>query len=160
MTTKQNIVNRHWMGALRHERGAALVMSLVLLLILTVMGIGAMLTSSTEFSLSGNYMISKEAYYAADGGMAYAIRDGQYYNVNLDGTGGGPFPAVGVDLAYDGTDASGDILLLTAHQDPPEGLGFGTGFDANYFIVEAEGTARQSAASRQTVIKAEIVVAQ
>jgi type IV pilus assembly protein PilX len=157
--SKHNVTPHCMRGdCITNEAGAALVLSLVILLVLTFIGLGAMLSSTTELSLSGNYKLSKQAYYAAEGGTAYALRDNQYYFVDpADPVK--PFPAGGVDLSVDGTTASGDVTLLASNQEPPQGMGFGMTVRANYFVVETSGRSTQGSFSRMQVYKAEIVPA-
>lgn len=56
-----------------YQRGAALVFSLVILLILTILGISAMRTSSLEQIMTGNTQESTRALQAADSGAGIAL---------------------------------------------------------------------------------------
>jgi Tfp pilus assembly protein PilX len=56
---------------LQSQRGAALVMAIMILLILTVLGIYAVTTSTLETKIAGNERFLKDAFYAADGGIDY-----------------------------------------------------------------------------------------
>jgi len=51
------------------ERGFILVTAMVILLLLMLIGIGAMRTSSTEVLIAGNDKFHKEAFYSADSGV-------------------------------------------------------------------------------------------
>ncbi|MBI3620611.1 MAG: pilus assembly PilX N-terminal domain-containing protein [Nitrospirae bacterium] len=149
-------------GVLGQERGAALVMSLVIMLVLTFLGIIAMLTSTTELSLSGNYRLSKEAYYAADGGMTYVLRDKQYFALTNPTTLTTPnFPVGGVDLTVNGASASGTVELLASNQAAPDNTGNDVTINgqvhANYYKVTSLGSGNLNSQSRQIVIKAELV---
>lgn len=55
------------------QRGAALVFSLVILLVLTILGMSAMRTSSLEQIMAGNTQELNRALQAADSGMAKAF---------------------------------------------------------------------------------------
>ena len=57
----------------RHQRGTALVMSMVILLILTILGITAMGTASLEEKMSGNTQESTRAFEAAESGLTEAL---------------------------------------------------------------------------------------
>jgi len=53
---------------LRNERGSALVVALLMLVILTLIGISASTTTTFELQISGNDKLYKMAFYQADGG--------------------------------------------------------------------------------------------
>lgn len=55
----------------RRERGAALVIAILSLAILTVIGIALMLVTSTESQIAANEWAINRAYYAADGGVRW-----------------------------------------------------------------------------------------
>ncbi|MCJ7663368.1 MAG: PilX N-terminal domain-containing pilus assembly protein [Desulfobacterales bacterium] len=56
---------------LQSQQGAALIIAVLILLILTVLGIYAITTSTLETKIAGNERFLKEAFYAADGGIDY-----------------------------------------------------------------------------------------
>jgi len=56
-----------------NERGMVLVTSLLFLAILSVAGTTAYLTASNELTISGNYRVSRQAFYDADAGVAYVL---------------------------------------------------------------------------------------
>jgi len=57
------------LGGPQSQQGAALVMAIMILLILTVLGIYAVTTSTLETKIAGNERVLKDAFYAADGGI-------------------------------------------------------------------------------------------
>lgn len=59
----------------RRQRGVALVTSLVILLILTIIGIAAMRTSSLEERMAGNVQDTTYAFQAAESGLNRAIAE-------------------------------------------------------------------------------------
>jgi hypothetical protein len=77
------------------ERGAALFVAILLLLVLTVMGIALMFTTSIEQSLSSTETKISKIFYAADSGYEYASA---MLAERIDYTGG-PLP-VGVSSHY------------------------------------------------------------
>lgn len=86
----------------RGERGFALFLSMLLLLILTVLGIALLFTATTEQSLSGNETKVSKVFYAACSGVDYATA-----KLSSDKNFiGGQMP-VGVSSHYPGL--SGDI---------------------------------------------------
>lgn len=56
---------------LQSQQGAALVIAIMILLILTVLGIYAVTTATLETKIAGNERVLKDAFYAADGGIDY-----------------------------------------------------------------------------------------
>lgn len=69
---------------LGNERGVALVTMMLLLTALTMLGIGAVMISSIDMQLAGNYYQNSRAFYAAEAGVEKALSDIQSL---LDGQG-------------------------------------------------------------------------
>lgn len=61
---------------LSDNRGAVLVIALMLLAVLTILGIAALNTTTTEIRISGNEKVYKEAFYNAEAGIAYSVQSG------------------------------------------------------------------------------------
>jgi hypothetical protein len=57
----------------RSEKGTALIVSLLLLLVLTILALGLINTSTFEVGISGNEKTSLEAFYAAEAGIQMAL---------------------------------------------------------------------------------------
>lgn len=62
------------------QRGMALIMALVILLILTILGVTAMTTSSLEEKMSGNIQEQNRAFHAAESGISKVVLDPNAYN--------------------------------------------------------------------------------
>jgi cytoskeletal protein CcmA (bactofilin family) len=60
-------------SAFKQQKGAALVGVMLVLLVLTLLGTTAFLTSSTEVKISSNYSQSLQAVYAAEAGLQYLL---------------------------------------------------------------------------------------
>ena len=60
---------------LRSERGMALIVALLSMLLLTALGMSLMLTTTTETMITGNYRDGVEAMYAADAGIERTMQD-------------------------------------------------------------------------------------
>ena len=60
-------------NALKEEKGVALVIALLMLLILTLIGISSIGTTTFETSISGNERVRTDAFYAAEAGIQVAI---------------------------------------------------------------------------------------
>ena len=59
----------------RDERGVALILALMSLLLLTALGLALVLTTSTETMIAGNFSTAQEALYSADAGVERAMQD-------------------------------------------------------------------------------------
>jgi hypothetical protein len=58
---------------LRSERGFALVIALLILLVLTLIGISSINTTTFETSISGNERVGTDAFYAAEAGIQVGL---------------------------------------------------------------------------------------
>lgn len=54
---------------IKDQRGMALIIALIILLVLTLIGISAISTTTYEISLSGNERVGTNAFYAAEAGV-------------------------------------------------------------------------------------------
>lgn len=59
----------------KNERGIVLITALLFLMVLTVLGTTAVMISSTDIKIGGNYKTSKQAFYDAEAGIQYAIKN-------------------------------------------------------------------------------------
>jgi Tfp pilus assembly protein PilX len=59
----------------RDERGVALIVALLSMLLLSALGVGLMMTTMTETMIATNYRDSGEALYAADAGIERVMQD-------------------------------------------------------------------------------------
>src|SRR5216683_3418393 len=79
----------------RSERGVALIMALLVLLLLTAVGMGMILMSNTETNISSNFKDEQTAYFAAKAGIEEVrdrLRAGATNSVNLPATLGNNIP--------------------------------------------------------------------
>jgi type IV pilus assembly protein PilX len=63
---------------IRRQRGAALVVGLMLLLVLTLLAVSGMNTASTELIMAGNEQFQENALQAAETGIEQAMRNGAF----------------------------------------------------------------------------------
>ena len=57
----------------KNEQGSVLVLAMVMLVVLTIIGIAATRTSTTELRIAGNERFYKEAFYRADSGISNVL---------------------------------------------------------------------------------------
>ena len=67
------------MTTMKNQKGIAMVLALVMLMLLTMLGTFALNTSSTELFIAGNFRNMQQALYAADAGFEYALRGDTIY---------------------------------------------------------------------------------
>lgn len=81
-------------GGPDNERGAALITALLATMLLTALGMAALLVSSTEGMITANYRRSSEALYAADAAIERAMQDvlmvPRWNDILSGGTAGAP----------------------------------------------------------------------
>lgn len=116
---------------LKNEKGVALVIGLLMLLILTVIGISSISSSVFETRISGNERFGSAAFYAAEGGVMVGISripDTTAYS----GT-------VGSDASY----RSGGLANSSPQPSKELGImhkpGFDTGWEFKRFQIKATG---------------------
>jgi len=68
------------------QRGTALIMSMVILMILTILGITAMGTASLEEKMSGNTQEATRAFQAAESGLSQAFNTAGNFDLNVSQT--------------------------------------------------------------------------
>lgn len=66
---------KHYSHSRKNQRGAALVVGLIMLSIITLLAITAMSTASTELIMAGNEQFRQRSFQASDAGLEQAARD-------------------------------------------------------------------------------------
>jgi len=66
------------LSAPTRQRGAALLVGLVLLLVMTILGVSAMSTATLELTMAGNAQAQEDAFQAAEAGIDLAISRGVF----------------------------------------------------------------------------------
>lgn len=129
------------------ESGAALVIGLLLLLVLTLLAITGITTATLELQMAGNVQYKERAFQAAETGIEQAI-DNATFNTTVPyvQTDQKVLPAAADnDDTYSFTmefdDETGTTLV------PGGGYSLGTGFQAYHFNIESEGRSERDARS-------------
>ncbi|MCC7259013.1 MAG: hypothetical protein IT486_11650 [Gammaproteobacteria bacterium] len=131
----------------RSQRGASLVIGLVLLLVLSILAVSTMSSATFGLTMAGNAQFSENAFQLAETGVEVAINDGPF----CAGCGPKATPATAVADA-DGNDigeyeASTDYLECTAVEGFSEDYGSADSFKAYHFQINSTGTAARAARS-------------
>ncbi len=127
---------------LQSQQGAALVIAILILLILTVLGIYAVTTSTLETKIAGNERVLKDAFYAADGGIdcsrmvialfltqqnptlpsRTSVNNATYFRDEIEGAASlSPLPYVNFDYQYTGSSTSTTITVDRLRAEVPPG---------------------------------------
>ena len=72
--TPRTLIDRSFTRC-RDDRGAALVVALMAMLLLSALGLALVLTTTTETAISGNFRSGEEALYAADAAIERTMQD-------------------------------------------------------------------------------------
>ena len=98
----------------QNERGAALVIGLMFLAILGLLGTTAVVLTTTDMQIGGNYKANAQAFYDADAGVNHAIA------MMEAGLKAGTFPPSGPTLKDMSIGATASLAAFTA----PSGFNF------------------------------------
>lgn len=124
--------------------GAALVIGLLLLMVLTLLAISGMNTATLELQMAGNAQYSQNAFQAAETGIEQAILSGTY-----DTTATLTVPDTFVpSLTTDQFTTTTSFIPENGTTDVPEGgfsMGVGSGYSAYHFDITSTGTSSRNA---------------
>lgn len=117
------------------QRGAVLFVAIVILLILSIIGIYAVGSSTVEIKISAQKRFYDEAFNAADAGLAFALTEVTFGNIDSVN------PAVeDIDTSATGLDISSLDVYYLGNSPPPIGSGTGLrGFRAHYHRIDSDG---------------------
>lgn len=126
-------------GDRNRQRGTALVMSLVILMILTILGITAMGTASLEEKMSGNIQEGTRGFQVAESGLQTAFRDSSQFAVS----------GTSITTAYPPINNRRAEVTTTYLQEgsPPRGFGFSTDQRAYHFQQQSRVNAQVDSAN-------------
>lgn len=130
------------------QQGAALVVGLLLLLVLTVLGISGLVMATMELQMAGNQQFQERAFQAAEAGIEQAMR-----SPNLNTTYTPAVPLTGTATVSAGTSGQADTADTKLYFDteagitpvPGGGYSLGTGLQAYHFVVESAGESARGA---------------
>lgn len=120
------------------QSGAALVVALIILLVLTILGVSAMNTTSLEEKMAANAQELTRAFHAADSGVTRGYRG--LDTTTLAGTQEGGTPAMRIGTSGKNTGAR-FVARFIGSTDPPINSGYGedSGYQAYYFDLQSTG---------------------
>lgn len=155
-TAKTGCVERQ-MPTVPTQRGAALVIGLILLLVLTILAISGMSTATLELRMAGNKQFQERAFEAAEVGIERAMNSGLYNTGVATACPGNGCPDDNNDIPNSALrDGAPDTFEYTMTFDsntgstivPGGGFSLGTGLQAYHFVVESTGESGRGAESQ------------
>jgi len=122
----------------RRQHGTALVLSLVILVILTILGVTALSTSSLEEKMAGSMQEVTKAFEAAESGIESALATPGVMNLNAATTN---------SFAYaSGQSGTADVTTTLIEFSPPKrGSGYSSQYRAANFSLSSKGTTTSNA---------------
>lgn len=142
---------------LMEEKGSALLIAMIMLVVLTVIGAATMNTSTTEVIISGNYRTMKEAFYNAEGPVEYAIVQTDIYSATNNIIGA----TVAIPLAADNvasvplgnknifSNVTAGSVTLSREMNAPSGSGSSS--RVNVFRIDVTASGPTNAGDHQIV---------
>jgi len=128
-------------SSLKNQSGAALVIAMIMIVVMTLIGLASTFTSTFEMKLSGNKRGSTDAFYSSDSGVQVVMADienfdlnGKYINNKYD-----PF-ADPNNNTPNPTHAKVVIENNPNQKGAPRGLGISaTHVDFEHYLIESQG---------------------
>ncbi len=141
------------------EDGAALLIAMIFLVLMSFIGVAAIWTSSSESGMSGAYRTSEIAFSQAQGALADTMQDDQNLALtNFAVSNTMNLPRAGVNWAANGINATGQITFARTGP-PPAGEGFSESMaNGNYYVIETTGTGPDGSVSTQDQFFSKIVM--
>lgn len=129
----------------RRQQGAALVIGLILLLVLTILAVSGVMSSTLELRMVGNQQQQERAFQAAEFAIEEALD-----NATLSTTGTQTQARTEVPDATDEYEYELGFVAESSMPTVPTGFSLGAGFQAYHFMITATGYSAAGAESTHT----------
>ncbi len=127
-------------SVLKNQSGAALVIALIMMIVLTLIGLASIFSSTFEIKISGNKKGSTNAFYAADSGTQVVVARVENFNPNSYDPGTRQYNPFTDAANINPTNARVTNTYDTSQQGAPRGHGFSAlNFEFIHFIVASTG---------------------
>jgi hypothetical protein len=124
---------------LKNQSGAALVIALIMMIVLTLIGLASIFTSTFEMKISGNKRGSTNAFYRSDGGIQVVTATVANFSTSTHTYPYDPFTDH-VNNPINPTNASANITYVSSMLGAPRGLGVSaTNFEFQHYEVKSTG---------------------
>jgi len=130
------------------EAGAALVIGLILLLVLTVLAISGVVTSTLELRMVSNQQQQERSFQAADTGVERAMASAVFSTTGTVTQARAPIEPAATDS--DEFEYTLQFAAESSMPTVPTGYSLGSGFQAYHFVVDASGYSSGGAESDHT----------
>lgn len=143
---------QHSQPRIKRQKGAALVVGLVLMMVLTLLAVSTMRTATLELLIAGNAQYKEKAFQLAETGLRDAVNQLNEGTLSLGTTDGWQDIGALIGSVDDsGDDYTVDLRFIRAG-DPPPSYAEGGEITALYFEVTSTGrTVARNAKSIQTM---------
>lgn len=143
---------QHLQPRIKRQKGAALVVGLVLMMVLTLLAVSTMRTATLELLMAGNSQYKEKAFQLAETGLRDAVNQLNQGTLSLGTTDGWQDVGALIGSVDDsGDDYTVDLRFVRAG-DPPPSYSEGGEITALYFEVTSTGrTVARNAKSVQTM---------
>ncbi len=131
------------LNQIQKQQGAALVVGLILLVVITILAVSGMNTATTELAMARNDQNYENAFQAAETGLENALAQGQFTTL------AGATIAIPIN-DYDAVTAQIDFEDSTLVPDRAFSLGVGSGVAAYHFLATARAESRMAGAGTTT----------
>jgi hypothetical protein len=127
----------------RNQSGAALVIALIMMIVLTLIGLASIFTSTFEIKISGNKKGSTNAFYAADSGVQVVVARVENFNptsYNATTHQYNPFTDANNINPINPANLQVTNTYDTTQQGAPRGYGFSAlNFEFEHFLITSTG---------------------
>ena len=128
---------------IQKQQGAALIVGLILLVVITVLAVSGMNTATTELAMARNDQNYENAFQAAETGLEGALAQGQFATL-------GGATVTKVINTNDSVIADIDFEDSTLVPDRAFSLGVGSGVSAYHFLATSRAESRRAGAGTTT----------
>lgn len=133
------------------QRGAALIVGLILLLVMTVLAVATMSTASLELAMASNTQSAQNAFQLAETGIdVHLARLDEEPELLVAAAGAPPVCTGPTDVPELGSYEACSRYTGEATPLPGSSAGVGTGFAAYHFVITSEGRAARGARAVHT----------
>lgn len=123
---------------MRKQRGAALVIGLILLVVITVLAISGMTTATTEIAMARNDQNYENAFQAAETGIETALAQGSWDTLAVS-----DLPQYISPTGHEFVEARIEFEDSTLVPDKAFSLGVGSGIAAYHFLTTSQAESRR-----------------
>ena len=127
------------MTVFRKQQGAALVVGLILMVVVTVLAVSGMNTATTELAMARNDQSFENAFQAAETGLEQALAQGSFEAFAGSSTT--------LDMDYGSETISAEILFEEESHSPDDAFSLGVGIVAHHFLITAAAESRMDPGS-------------